>query len=101
MFPTSLSLKDFLKWRQKLCLNLLIKEKRIARLINGKPSENRHNKTTSELLTKHEIPYSLGRSTNSPHLLQQRLSRHMDHHIAKRTRHKHMKKDLGANNPKG
>jgi hypothetical protein len=34
----------FFKRRQKLCLNLLIKKKRIARLICGKPSENRYNK---------------------------------------------------------
>jgi hypothetical protein len=31
----------FLKRRQKICLNLLIKKKRIAQLINGKPGENR------------------------------------------------------------
>jgi hypothetical protein len=38
----------FLKWRQKICLNLLIKKKRIAQLINGKPGENQYNKTTRE-----------------------------------------------------
>jgi hypothetical protein len=31
----------FLKRRQKICLNLLIKKKRIAQLINGKLGENR------------------------------------------------------------
>jgi hypothetical protein len=31
----------FLKLRQKICLNLLIKKKRISQLINGKPGENR------------------------------------------------------------
>jgi hypothetical protein len=35
-----------LKRRQKICLNLLIKKERIAQLINGKPDENRYNKTT-------------------------------------------------------
>jgi hypothetical protein len=30
----------FFKWGQKHCPNLLIKKKRIAQLINGKPSEN-------------------------------------------------------------
>jgi hypothetical protein len=37
-----------LKRRQKICLNLLIKKKRIAQLINGKPGKNRYNKTTRE-----------------------------------------------------
>jgi hypothetical protein len=35
----------FLKRRQKLCLNLLIKKKRIVQLINRKPGKNRYNKT--------------------------------------------------------
>jgi hypothetical protein len=38
----------FLKRRQKICLNLLIKKKRIVQLINGKLGENRYNKTTKE-----------------------------------------------------
>jgi hypothetical protein len=42
--------KFFLKKKieAKDCLNLLIKKKRIAQLINGKPDENRYNKTTRE-----------------------------------------------------
>jgi hypothetical protein len=39
---------DLLKRRQKICLKLLIKKKRIAQLINGKPGENRYKKTTKE-----------------------------------------------------
>jgi hypothetical protein len=35
--------KFFFKWGQKLCLNLLIKKKRIAQLINEKPSKNSYN----------------------------------------------------------
>jgi hypothetical protein len=31
---------NFIKRRQKLCLNLLIKKKRIAQLINGKLGKN-------------------------------------------------------------
>jgi hypothetical protein len=42
----------FLKWEQKICPNLLIKKKRIAQLINGKPSKNRYNKTTKETTPK-------------------------------------------------
>jgi hypothetical protein len=38
----------FLKRRQKLCLDLLIKKKRIAQLINKKPSKNHYNKNTSQ-----------------------------------------------------
>jgi hypothetical protein len=34
---------------QKLCLNLLIKKKRIAQLINGKLGENRYNNTTNNI----------------------------------------------------
>jgi hypothetical protein len=37
-----------LKQRQKICLNLLIKKKRIAQLINGKPGKNHYNKTIRE-----------------------------------------------------
>jgi hypothetical protein len=40
------------KRRQKICLNLLIKKKRISQLIKGKPGENRYNnyqiRTTSK-----------------------------------------------------
>jgi hypothetical protein len=35
----------FLKRGQKNCPNLLIKKKRIAQFINGKPGKNRYNKT--------------------------------------------------------
>jgi hypothetical protein len=38
----------FLKQGQKLCLNLLIKKKRIAQLINRKPNKNYYNKTIRE-----------------------------------------------------
>jgi hypothetical protein len=44
----------FLKRRQKICLDLLIKKKRIAQLINEKPDENHQKKTTCLLLSKHE-----------------------------------------------
>jgi hypothetical protein len=44
----SIKIAFFFKWRQKICLNLLIKKKRDAQLINGKPGENRYKKTTSE-----------------------------------------------------
>jgi hypothetical protein len=37
---------SFFKRRQKICLNLLIKKKRIAQLINRKPDKNHYNKTT-------------------------------------------------------
>jgi hypothetical protein len=37
-----------LKRRQKLCLDLLIKKKRIAQLINGKPDKNRYNRNKSQ-----------------------------------------------------
>jgi hypothetical protein len=37
-----------LKRGQKLCPNLLIKKKRDAQLINGKPSKNRYKKNTNE-----------------------------------------------------
>jgi hypothetical protein len=37
----------FLKRRQKLCLSLLIKKKRIAQLINGKSDENRPKTVTT------------------------------------------------------
>jgi hypothetical protein len=43
----------FLKRRQKIYLNLLIKKKRIAQLINGKLGKNRYNKTTREQHLKH------------------------------------------------
>jgi hypothetical protein len=42
----------FLKQRQKLCLDLLIKKKRVAQLINGKPDENQYNNNTDGLLPK-------------------------------------------------
>jgi hypothetical protein len=42
----------FLKRRQKICPNLLIKKKRIAQLINGKLGENHYNKTTRETTPK-------------------------------------------------
>jgi hypothetical protein len=38
----------FLKRRQKLCLISLIKKKRVARLINGKPGKNRYNIPTQD-----------------------------------------------------
>jgi hypothetical protein len=41
---------SFLKRRQKLCPNLLIKKKRIAQLINRKPGKNRYNKTKKQHL---------------------------------------------------
>jgi hypothetical protein len=37
-----------LKRGQKLCPNLLIKKKRDAQLINGKPGKNRYKKNTNE-----------------------------------------------------
>jgi hypothetical protein len=41
--------KDYrlLKWRQKLCLNLLIKKKRVAQLIYEKPGKNQYKRSTS------------------------------------------------------
>jgi hypothetical protein len=36
----------FLKWEKKICPNLLIKKKRIAQLIYGKPGENQYRQTT-------------------------------------------------------
>jgi hypothetical protein len=48
----------FLKRRQKICLNLLIKKKKIAQLINGKPDENRYNNHhTHGLLPKQDTPW--------------------------------------------
>jgi hypothetical protein len=45
----------FLKWRQKICLYLLIKKKRIVQLINEKLGKNHYNKkTTRKRLPKHE-----------------------------------------------
>jgi hypothetical protein len=38
----------FLKREQKICPNLLIKKKRIAQLINGKPGENRYSNTSND-----------------------------------------------------
>jgi hypothetical protein len=61
-FPPSF----FFETEAKICLNLLIKKKRIAQLINGKPCKNRHNKTTHRLLTKHETPDPLGIPIESP-----------------------------------
>jgi hypothetical protein len=49
---TVLSVFFFLKRRQKICLYLLIKKKRIAQLINGKPSENRYNTTNKRTTPK-------------------------------------------------
>jgi hypothetical protein len=34
---------SFLKWRRKLCLDPLIKKKRVAQLIYGKLGENQYN----------------------------------------------------------
>jgi hypothetical protein len=45
----------FFKRRQKLCLNLLIKKKRIAQLINEKPGKNRYNKS-KRTTPKHATP---------------------------------------------
>jgi hypothetical protein len=60
----------FLKRRQKFCLYPLIKKKRIAQLINGKPGENRYSKTTRGLLQDVQLTIRLGRPTNSPNILQ-------------------------------
>jgi hypothetical protein len=49
----------FLKRRQKICLYLLIKKKRIAQLINGKPGENRYNTTN-----KRKTPKTCNLQTN-------------------------------------
>jgi hypothetical protein len=38
----------FLKREQKICPNLLIKKKRGAQLIKGKPGENLYKETTNE-----------------------------------------------------
>jgi hypothetical protein len=43
-----------LKWGQKLCPNLLIKNKRIVQLINGKLDKNRYKNTTNEQHQKHQ-----------------------------------------------
>jgi hypothetical protein len=61
-----------LKQRQKICLNLLIKKKRIAQLINGKPDKNCYNKITREqhlrTATSKPTKYSQPTTKNSQHL---------------------------------
>jgi hypothetical protein len=53
----------FLKRRQKICLNLLIKKKRVAQLINGKPSENHYKEPTSNNSQSTQLTNHLGRPT--------------------------------------
>jgi hypothetical protein len=57
-----------LKWRQKLCPNLLIKKK-IAQLINGKPGKNRYNKP-QENNSKNTPPPNQQASTTYNHRRQ-------------------------------
>jgi hypothetical protein len=60
-----------LKRRQKICLDLLIKKKRIAQLINGKPGENHHNKKThADNFQSMKLSSTLAKPTNSPKQLQ-------------------------------
>jgi hypothetical protein len=64
-----------LKRRQKICLNLLIKKKRIAQLINRKPGKNRYNKITREqhlrTATSKSTKYSQPTTENSQYLEHQ------------------------------
>jgi hypothetical protein len=60
----------FLKRRQKICLDLLIKKKRIAQLINEKPNENHHKKPHAYYSQSMKLSSPLGKPTNSPKQLQ-------------------------------
>jgi hypothetical protein len=56
----------FLKWRQKHCLYLLIKKKRIAQLIYGKPGENQYNKAPQSTHKTRKTHTHEDNPTNSP-----------------------------------
>jgi hypothetical protein len=65
----------FLKWKQKLWPNLLIKKKRIAQLINGKLGENRYNKLQTHNLNKQDTQQACSTYHN----------RKLEHHATQKT----------------
>jgi hypothetical protein len=71
-----LKINSFFKGGQKLCPNLLIKKKRIAQLIDGKPDENRYNNTKNSPKSTYRQDNQQSLSTYNRHKLRTQRAPH-------------------------
>jgi hypothetical protein len=82
----------FFEMKAKELPHWLIKKKRIAQLINGKPGKNYYNKDTDtcRLLSKHETPRPpLHTNKHASQHTTTKNSWHMDQHLANTPHRKH------------